>query len=259
MALFSQWRDNVVWNSVLPAFLASVVEFVEALTIVLAVGVTINWKSSLTGAAVAAAALAILTAIFGATLVTMIPIEVLRLVIGTILILFGLQWLRKSVLRYGGVKSLHDEEAIYMRQVEALRARGETNVNKFNKFGFLTAFKSVLLEGMEVIFIVITFGSTSAADKTSGFLSAAFGALCAFVLVTAVGVAIHKPLTKIPENTLKFFVGIMLVAFGTFWAGEGFGVPWPLEDIFIIVLAVIYIALCLILVQWIKRAGRTAK
>ena len=243
----------MVWSSVIPAFLASIVEFVEALTIVLAVGVTINWKSSLTGAAAATAALAALVAAFGTALVRFVPIEVLRLIIGIILILFGLQWLRKSVLRYGGLKSIHDEEAIYQREVSELRARGGINVNKFNKFGFLTSFKSVLLEGMEVIFIVITFGSTAGADKLSGFLSASLGALCAFILVTAVGAAIHKPLAKIPENTLKFIVGIMLVAFGTFWAGEGFGIAWPLEDLFIIILAAIYVALCFLLVRWIKR------
>ncbi|MCL2461870.1 MAG: hypothetical protein FWF44_04330 [Defluviitaleaceae bacterium] len=250
----------MVWHSILPAFFASVVEFVEALTIVLAVGVTINWKSSLTGAAVASVVLAVLVAVFGTALVKYIPLEILRLVIGTILILFGLQWLRKSVLRYGGLKSLHDEEAIYQREVAALKERGEANADtRFNKFGFLTAFKSVLLEGMEVIFIVITFGSTAADDKMSGFLSAAFGALCAFVLVAGVGAAIHKPLARIPENTLKFFVGIMLAAFGTFWAGEGFGVNWPLSDVFIIILAAIYIVVCFALVQWIKRAGRVAK
>ena len=144
----------MAWASFLPSFLASIVEFVEALTIVLAVGMTINWKSSLWGAVAGAAVLSVIIAVFGAAILQ-IPIDILRFVIGVILVLFGMQWLKKSILRYSGHKALHDEEEIYKRNVEALKARGENPV-QFNKFGFITSFKGVLLEGLEVAFIVIS-------------------------------------------------------------------------------------------------------
>jgi Ca2+/H+ antiporter, TMEM165/GDT1 family len=244
----------MTWSSILPAFLASLVEFVEALTIVVVVGVTINWKSSLLGAGAAFLALAALVAVFGTTLVLFIPLDVLRLVIGIILILFGLQWLKKSALRFSGLKPLHDEAAIYEEELRELRARGEIHPHKFNGFGFATSFKSVLLEGLEVAFIVITFGigAANAAGKAQGILAAALGALMAFVVVTLLGLTIQKPLTKIPENTLKFIVGVMLVTFGTFWAGEGIGVEWPLGDLFILALIAYYLLVSFALVRWLK-------
>ena len=239
----------MAWASFFPSFVASIVEFVEALTIVLAVGMTINWKSSLWGAVAGAGALSVIIAIFGAAILQ-IPIDILRFVIGVILILFGLQWLKKSILRYSGHKALHDEEEIYKREVEELKSRGE-NHTKFNKFGFITSFKGVLLEGLEVAFIVI---SSAAAVKTAstGLVYAVLGAAAAFVLVVVLGAIVHKPLTLIPENTLKFAVGVIITSFGTFWSGEGLHVIWPLSDFFIIILAAFYLAVSLGIIAMLK-------
>jgi len=249
----------MVWSSVIPAFLASTVEFVEALTIVLVVGVTINWKSSLLGAAIATLTLAALVTVFGSTFVLLVPIEILRLVIGIILVLFGMQWLKKSVLRYSGLKALHDEAAIFEEEMRQIKAIGGIDSRRFNKFGFLIAYKSVLLEGLEVAFIVVTFGATAAIDKIQGVISAAIGASLALLVVVLLGLVIRGPLTKIPENTLKFIVGIMLVTFGTFWAGEGLGVKWPLQDLFLIALAAFFLILCAAIVRWLKPYGFAPK
>jgi Ca2+/H+ antiporter, TMEM165/GDT1 family len=246
----------MIWTSTLSAFLASLVEFVEALTIVLVVGVTINWKSAWAGTLAAILTLAGLVALFGTTLVQFIPIEVLRLIVGVILVLFGLKWLKKAILRYSGLKAKHDEEAIYEEELSAMKARGEALPNQFNGFGFVTAYKSVLLEGLEVAFIVITFGTSAAEsnqDKGSALLAASLGALAAGVVVVLGGLVIHGPLTRIPENTLKFTVGVMLASFGTFWGGEGLGVVWPLEDAFLIVLVAAYLAVSGGLVLWLSQ------
>ncbi len=252
----------MAWSAVLPAFLASLVEFVEALTIVLVVGVTINWKSSLSGAIAAILTLAALVAVFGTTLVAFIPIEALRLFVGVILVLFGLKWLKKAILRYSGLKALHDEEAIYEEEMRALRARGETLPNKIDGFGFATSFKSVLLEGLEVAFIVITFGSSAARteqEKGNSLLAATIGALLAALLVTILGFVVRGPLTKIPENTLKFSVGIMLTTFGTYWAGEGLGIDWPLADGFLIVLVGLYLLVSFGIVTWLRPYGASRR
>src|SRR5437764_9934251 len=149
------------WAVLTAAFLASAVEFVEAFTIVLVVGVTINWRSALAGAFAAAATLALIVATLGVALVRYVPIDILRLIVGIILVLFGLKWLKKAILRYSGLKALHDEEAIYEEEMRALKARGEALPNKIDGFGFATSYKSVLLEGLEVAFIVITFGTSA--------------------------------------------------------------------------------------------------
>jgi uncharacterized membrane protein len=233
-----------LWTSFVPSFLASIVEFVEALTIVLVIGVTINWRSSLWGAITALGALAILIATFGAALVTFVPLGVLRLVIGLILVLFGLQWLLKAVLRYSGLKALHDEAAIFereQREVAAMKISGSQQ--SINGFGFATCFKAVLLEGLEVAFIVVSFGTSvagSEAEKTSGLLMASLGASLAALVVIVAGILLRHPLTKIFENTLKYVVGILLSSFGTFWAGEGLGVDWRLGDLTILLLALLY-------------------
>ncbi|MHB8756936.1 MAG: COG4280 domain-containing protein [Bacillota bacterium] len=245
----------MAWSSVLPSFLASTVEFVEALTIVLVVGVTINWKSSLLGAGAAVLALAALVAVFGSTLVLFIPISVLRLVIGIVLILFGLQWLKKSLLRYSGLKAMHDEAAIYEDRMRELKESGEIDPGQFSGLGFVTSFKSVLLEGLEVAFIVITFGATAATGEASGLWAAALGALLAFLVVVGLGLAIRAPLTRIPENTLKFITGIMLVSFGTFWGGEGLGIEWPLADLFLLILIGFFLLLSALIVRWLKPHG----
>ena len=209
---------------VVSAFLASAVEMVEALTIVLAVGVTRDWRSSLTGVGAAALALAAIVAALGPAL-TVIPIEELRLVVGALLLVFGLQWLRKAILRASGYKALHDEDAAFAHETaEARTARMERRAG-LDWYAFTIAFKGVLLEGLEVAFIVLTFGSAQGSIPL-----AALGAGVAVVLVAAVGAVARQPLARVPENTLKFAVGTMLTTFGIFWAAEGTGVDWPGGD-----------------------------
>ncbi len=240
------------WSIFLPAFLACIVECVEALTIVLAIGVSINWKSSLWGATSGLALLVVLIAVFGSAIVLLIPINILRIVIGIILVLFGIQWLEKAILRYTGLKAKHDETKVYETTRQEYDAM-EIDHSKFNKFGFLTSFKSVLLEGLEVALIVITFGLTGDANPFQGIYTTSLAAIMALLVVIALGVVIRKPITNIPENMFKFVVGIMLVTFGTFWSGEGFGVTWPLSDLFLLVLVAFYLLLSLILIRWISR------
>jgi uncharacterized membrane protein len=206
------------------AFLASAVEFVEALTIVLAAGITRGWRSALAGLGAATVALAAIVAALGPAL-TLIPIDVLRLIVGGLLLAFGLQWLRKAILRSSGYKPLHDEAEIFAREQEEARAAGQAERAGLDWYGFTLAFKGVLLEGLEVAFIVITFGS---AQGNIGL--AALGAVIALVLVAIVGVRVRGPLTRVPENTLKFAVGVMLTTFGIFWSVEGAGAHWPGDD-----------------------------
>ncbi len=243
------------WGVATAAFLASTVEFVEAFTIVLVVGVTINWRSSFLGAALAALTLAVLVAIFGVTLVKFIPLSALRLIVGIILVMFGMKWMKKALLRYSGRKALHDEEAIYEEEQRALKARGVVIPQKIDGFGVATSFKSVLLEGLEVAFIVVTFGltgSSHAANKSSSLVSAVIGAVVAGLLVVALGALVRAPLTRIPENTLKFVVGIMLTSFGTFWGGEGLGIDWPRQDLFLLPLIAIYLLASYGAIQWLR-------
>jgi uncharacterized membrane protein len=209
---------------VLSAFLASAVEMVEALTIVLAAGITRGWRSALTGVAAATVTLAVFVAALGPAL-TVIPIDVLRLVVGALLLVFGLQWLRKAILRASGYKALHDEEAAFARELEEARhAESEVRAG-LDWYGFTLSFKGVLLEGLEVAFIVLTFGSTQGSIPL-----AASGAVAALVLVAVVGVLVRAPLARVPENTIKFAVGVMLTTFGIFWTTEGVGGDWPGDD-----------------------------
>ena len=204
-------------------FLACAVEAVEALTIVLAVGTTRSWRSALTGCAVAVVALAATTAILGPGL-TSLPINTLRLVVGGLLLVFGLQWLRKAILRAAGLKAQHDEAEIYREEVEAARAAGLRHAG-FDGYAFTIAFKGVLLEGLEVVFIALTFGAN---QHRLGLAAAA--AVAAVLVVAAVGVAVRHPLARAPENAMKFSVGVMLTSFGIFWGGEGAGASWPGGD-----------------------------
>lgn len=206
------------------SFLASGVEAVEALTIVLAAGVTREWRSTLIGIGVALLVLSATAAILGPAL-TLIPIDALRLVVGALLLVFGLQWLRKAILRASGYKATHDEAAIYERELAAARSGARIRRRGLDWYAFTLSFKGVLLEGLEVIFIVVTFG---AAAHQVGL--AAVGAGAAVVLVSVVGAVVHRPLTRVPENALKYVVGLMLSSFGTFWAAEGAGVTWPGSD-----------------------------
>src|SRR5437588_2570427 len=203
------------WAVLTAAFLASAVEFVEALTIVLVVGVTINWRSSLVGAFAAAVTLAVIVGTLGVALVEYVPIVILRLVVGIILVLFGLKWLKKAILRYSGLKAIHDEEAIFEEKMAELRTRGETT-SQLEPFGVALSYKSVLLEGLEVAFIVITFGSNvTTTGGLSGIASAAIGAAIAGILVIGAGVLVRAPLKRVPDDTLKFVVGILLPRFAT--------------------------------------------
>jgi uncharacterized membrane protein len=210
---------------VLTVFVACAVEAVEALTIVLAAGITREWRSTLQGMAAALVALAVIVAVVGPAL-TLVPLTGLRLVVGALLAVFGLQWLRKAILRASGYKDLHDEGAIYARQVAAANAAGRQERRGVRDwYAFTLSFKGVLLEGLEVIFIAITFG-----DNQQNLGLAAVGAAAAVLVVAAVGFAVRAPLSRVPENTMKFAVGIMLTSFGVFWGAEGAGVSWPGND-----------------------------
>jgi uncharacterized membrane protein len=204
-------------------FVASAVEGVEAVTIVLAAGITRGWRSAWAGVGSALLVLAAIVAALGPAL-TALPIDVLRLVVGGLLLVFGLQWLRKAILRAGGFKALHDEDAIFAEEVAELRAAGAERPG-IDPFGFTVSFKGVLLEGLEVAFIVITFGSNQ-----HNVALAVLAALAAVLVVVAAGAAAHAPLSRVPENTLKYIVGVMLTSFGIFWGTEGAGASWPAGD-----------------------------
>lgn len=219
----------------LASFLASAVEMVEALTIVLAAGVSRGWRSSLIGVGVAVVALAIIVAIFGPAL-TLIPLKALQLIVGGLLLVFGLQWLRKAIMRASGYKALHDEAAIYERELGKAKTQGTVMRAGLDWYAFTLCFKGVLLEGLEVAFIVVTFGAASKQVPL-----AALGAAIALVLVLAIGFAVHAPLSRVPENTLKFAVGLMLTSFGTFFGAEGLGVEWPGSDAAILALLAVYL------------------
>ena len=207
----------------LSVFLACTVEAVEALTIVLAVGYARSWRSSLTGVGAAVVALAVLTAALGPAL-TALPINVLRVIVGGMLLIFGLQWLRKAILRAAGAKAIHDEREAYAQELEAARRAGEIP-SKLDPYSFTVSFKGVLLEGLEVVFIVLTFGAN---QHDVGLAAAAAGV--AVLIVALTGLALHAPLARVPENAMKFSVGVMLVSFGTFWGAEGAGAHWPGGD-----------------------------
>jgi uncharacterized membrane protein len=197
---------------------------VEALTIVLAMGVTRGWKATLVGTGVALVALAAIVAVLGPAL-TVIPIETLRLVVGALLLVFGLQWLRKAILRASGWRAIRDEDAIYARETDAARSASHEERAGLDWYAFTISFKGVLLEGLEVAFIVLTFGSAQGSIPL-----AVVGAAAAAILVIVAGVVVRGPLSRVPENTLAFAVGVMLTTFGIFWGAEGVGVSWPGDD-----------------------------
>jgi uncharacterized membrane protein len=229
-------------------FLACVVEAVEATTIVLAAGTTRDWRSAASGMVTALAVLAVVVAVLGPA-VSAVPLHGLRLVVGALLLVFGLQWLRKAILRASGHKELHDEARIYARQVAAAAAKPRRRAALVpDWFGFTLAFKGVLLEGLEVVFIVLTFGTN---QHDVGLAAIAAG--CAVALVAAAGVAVRAPLSRVPENTMKFVVGIMLTAFGTFWGAEGAGARWPAADASLLVLIPAIAAFALVLVAVLRR------
>ncbi|TIV75312.1 MAG: COG4280 domain-containing protein, partial [Mesorhizobium sp.] len=204
-----------IFSTVTASFLASFVEVVEAFTIVLAVGVTRSWRPALTGAALALILLAALVLVFG-PLLALIPIAVLQFVVGVLLILFGMRWLRKAILRSVGVIALHDEGQAFSKETAMLRR--QAGDRRADYLAAVASFKAVLLEGVEVVFIVIAVGAAHGQTLYAGL-----GALAAFVLVMLIGLAVHRPLARVPENSLKFVVGLMLTSFGVFWTGEGLG------------------------------------
>ena len=214
--------------------LASAVEFVEAFTIVLAMGLTRGWRSTLAGTAVALAVLALVVVVAGYALATWFPEALLQLVIGALLLIFGLQWLRKAVLRSAGLKAEHDEMAAFEVESAAARATARQTVMGLDWFAFVVSFKGVLLEGLEVVFIVLTFGISA-----GNVPLAAAGAAIAGAIVLVIGAVVHRPLSRVPENTIKYGVGLLLSTFGTFWSIEGLGVfspdgssqGWPAGDL----------------------------
>jgi Ca2+/H+ antiporter, TMEM165/GDT1 family len=223
-------------SAIIAAFLASVVEVVEAFTIVLVVGTLRGWKPAALGTGAALAVLATLVIVLG-PLLDRVPLSVLQLIIGIMLLLFGMGWLRKAILRSAGIIPLHDEDLIFATETAGLIAETRSSQNSQDWIAGLAAFKAVLLEGLEVVFIVIAVGAGR------GMLwPAALGAVGACVAVLIIGVLVHKPLSRVPENTLKFAVGVMLTSFGVFWTGEGLGITWPGQDLMLLVFAAIFLA-----------------
>jgi len=229
------------------AFLASAVEMVEALTIVLGVGIVRGWRSTLIGVAAAGVVLAVLVAALGPALGS-IPIDTLRLVVGALLLAFGLQWLRKAILRSSGYLGLHDEEEAFRTERMQAAAAGEDIRAGLDWYSFTVAFKGVLLEGLEVVFIVIAFGS---AQGQLGL--AAAGAAAAFVVVAVAGILARGPLSRVPENTLKFAVGLLLTSFGCFWGAEGAGVDWPGDELSLLAVIGFFVLVSLLLVRALRR------
>jgi uncharacterized membrane protein len=233
----------------LSAFAASAVEMVEALTLVLAAGVTRGWRSTLLGAAAGLVVLGTLVVALGSAL-TSIPLGALRLVVGSLLLVFGLQWLRKAVLRAAGLVAGHDEAALFDAARTRIAEAGDAPTKGTDWYAFTISFKGVLLEGLEVAFIVLTFGGAQRDVGLAGLAAAA-----AFVVVAVVGAAVRGPLTRVPENALKFGVGVMLTAFGTFWAAEGAGAAWPGDDSALPVLIALVLAMALAGVRVLRVAS----
>lgn len=239
------------WPTALAAFLASAVEFVEALTVVLAVGAVRGWRGALTGAAAALTTLLAAVLLFG-PLLTCIPLQDVQLTVGGLLLLFGLRWLRKAVLRAAGVIPLHDETAAYDRETDSLRSAAPV-VGALDAVAIATAFKITMLEGLEVVFIVIAVG----AGGVGLLVPAGIGAAAALLAVAALGLVLHRPLSMVPENTLKFAVGVLLAAFGTFWVGEGLRLDWPGGDWSILVLIPGYLLVAALAVPLCRRRAST--
>jgi uncharacterized membrane protein len=237
------------WGLAISVFLASAVEAVEALTIVLAVGTTRSWRSTLRGVGAALLVLGALIAVLGPAL-TALPIGVLRVAVGGLLLIFGLQWLRKAILRASRLKASRDEREAYGEARGAARTAGPVRTGRFDPYSFTIAFKGVLLEGLEVVFIVLTFGAN---QHNVGLAAAAAGV--AVLVIAFAGAAVHGPLARVPENTLKFVVGVMLTSFGMFWGAEGAGAPWPGGDAALLAIIPAVLLFSLALVAAIRRRG----
>ena len=250
MQLRDRWSGMSTTSTVvliLAVFGASTVEMVEALTIVVAAGATRGWRSALEGAAAAVAVLTVLVAAVGVPLIHYVPIDALRVVVGGLLLVLGLSWLRKSILRSSGYKAMHDEDAIFAATTAALATDGSSQRAARDAVAFAVAFKGVFLEGTEVVLIVVSLGSS---QHRLGI--AALAAAAAVLIVAAVGFFVAKQLSSVPENTIKTVVGIMLTSFGLFWVGEGAGVHWPGSDLAIIALIGLFTAVTLALVAVLR-------
>jgi uncharacterized membrane protein len=235
-------------SAVTTAFLSSLVEAVEALTIVLAVTFVRGWRPAGIGAIAGLTLLALIVLALG-PLLDRIPLRQLQLVIGVLLLLFGMRWLRKAILRAAGVIPLHDEAMTFASETQELRDQERRHGARLDWLAGLASFKAIVLEGLEVVFIVIAVGAGR------GLLGAAsLGALAACLIVVAAGFAVHRPLARVPENTLKFAVGVLLSSFGIFWTGEGLGVPWPGEDLAILAFAALFLATALSALVLARRA-----
>ncbi|KAA0697305.1 hypothetical protein DTW90_21460 [Neorhizobium sp. P12A] len=239
-----------ILSTVTASFLGSFVEVVEAFTIVLAVGITRSWRPALTGAALALAVLAALVVVFG-PLLALVPITTLQFVVGVLLILFGMRWLRKAILRSLGVIALHDEDAAFSKETAALRQ--QAGHSRADYLAGIASFKAVLLEGVEVVFIVIAVGGAHGLT-----FYASLGALAAFILVMLIGLLVHRPLATVPENTLKFVVGLMLTSFGIFWTGEGLGADWPGADLALIAIFAVVAAASYAIIRSMRNASQTS-
>jgi Ca2+/H+ antiporter, TMEM165/GDT1 family len=243
----------MIWTTAAPAvttaFLSSLVEAVEALTIVLAVASVRGWRPAAIGAFAGLALLALMVLALG-PLLDRIPLHLLQLVIGLLLLLFGMRWLRKAILRAAGVMALHDETITFATETEELRDQALRHEAGLDWLAGLASFKAVVLEGLEVVFIVIAVGAGRGL-----LVAASLGALAACLIVVAVGFFVHRPLARVPENTLKFAVGVMLSAFGVFWIGEGLGVPWPGEDFAIPAFAALFLMVALSAIVLKRRAS----
>jgi Ca2+/H+ antiporter, TMEM165/GDT1 family len=240
-------------SSVVAAFLGSLVEFVEALTIVLAVGTVRGWRPALAGTLAGVIVLVLLVVLLGPAL-ALVPIDALRLVVGILLLLFGMRWLRKAILRSAGYIPLHDEAAAFAAETAALKRAGGAGTLALDPVAVATTFKAVVLEGIEVVFIVIAVGAAGGAMLPAGIAAGVAG-----LIVIALGLALHRPLARIPENLLKFAVGVLISAFGVFWLGEGFGFGWPGEDAAIPVLAAVLLAASLAAVRFLASRPVTAQ
>ncbi len=237
----------IAWPAITAAFLASFVEVVEAFTIVLAVGTLRGWRPALTGTAAGLALLVVLVLALG-PLLEVFPIHAMQFVIGVLLLLFGMRWLRKAILRAAGIIPLHDEMAAFAKETADFQAAAAKHEQRLDWIAGLTAFKAVVLEGLEVVFIVIAVGAGR------GLLwPASLGALAACVIVLLIGAIVHKPLARVPENMLKFGVGVMLAAFGVFWTGEGLGISWPGSDFAIVAFAAVFLITGLALAALLRR------
>ena len=234
-------------TAVSAAFFASLVEVVEAFTIVLAVGTVRGWRPALIGTGAGLALLALVVIVLGPAL-GYVPIQALQFVIGVLLLLFGMRWLRKAILRRAGLIPLHDENLAYQHETQQLGTDTHRLARGPDWLAGLTAFKAVVLEGLEVVFIVIAVGA-----GRDLIVPASLGALAACLIVLLAGLAIHKPLARVPENTLKFVVGVMLAAFGVFWTGEGLGIHWPGQDLAILAFALTFLSAGLVLSSVIRR------